>query len=500
MFKIQNLKLPFGRLELIVFISGTVVMILELIGSRILAPYLGTSIFVWASLIGIILGALSLGYYLGGCFSKNNPNIYFLTKILFLGGLTILFIALIKEPVLAFAIKLGVKLGSVIATLLLFTLPSIILGLVSPYVIRLKIERLENSGGVAGNLYALSTIGSIFGTFLAGFYLIPTFGSTQILYGLSFILILTSFLGGKIKLKTITLVIIVFAWLIQQLIGSTYIFETDSAYNHIRVIDAISNPTQTKIRILFLATEPHSVVYQNSEELFPGYNQYCLLDSLFKPEIKNALTLGGGAYISAINFLKRYPEAKMTVVEIDPEVTKVAKDYFYLKTDPRLTIYHEDARIFLNQNQTKYDVIYSDVFASYYSIPFQLTTKEAAEKISNSLTADGILIINLISALEKEKSLFLQAEYKTLKTVFPQIYVFPTLYSDQANMAKHQNIVLIATKEKRQLTKNELLQKANPEQKRLLQNLWEKEIIIDPKIEILTDNFAPVDYYISKLL
>ena len=163
MIIMQKLKLTFGQLEVIVFISGAVVMILELIGSRILAPYLGTSIFVWASLIGIILGALSLGYYLGGRFSKNNPSLYFLTKILFWGGLSILIIALIKEPVLSFSVKLGVKFGSVAATLFLFALPSIILGMVSPYVIRLKTEKVESAGGVAGNLYALSTIGSIFG-------------------------------------------------------------------------------------------------------------------------------------------------------------------------------------------------------------------------------------------------------------------------------------------------------------------------------------------------
>src|SRR3989338_8345165 len=127
----KQIKFKIDRLKLIVFSSGAVVMILELIGSRILAPYLGTSIFVWSSLIGIILGALSLGYYLGGRLSKNNPRLVFLTTILLLAGLSILLLTIIKTPVLEIAMSLGVKIGSVVATLGLFALPSVILGMVS---------------------------------------------------------------------------------------------------------------------------------------------------------------------------------------------------------------------------------------------------------------------------------------------------------------------------------------------------------------------------------
>ncbi len=496
----SQLKLKIGKLELIVFIAGTVVMILELIGSRILAPYLGTSIFVWASLIGVILGALSIGYYLGGYFSKKNPRLEFLTSILFFSGLAILLIILTKELVLYFALGLGVKTGSVVATLALFALPSMLLGMVSPYALRLKIESVEESGGVAGNLYALSTIGSIFGTFLAGFYLIPTFGSTQILFGLSFILIATAILGRKKIFKLAVLILIILIWLIAKNIPSLYVFEADSAYNHIRVVDGIKTDDDSQIRVLFLATETHSVIYRDSDKLASIYHQLYHLDNLFKPEIKKALTLGGGAYIAPRDFLKRYPQAVMTVVEIDPKVTAVAKDYFELKDDPRLKIFHQDGRIFLNNTQEKFDVIYGDAFASYFSIPFQLTTKEAVEKIYQALTADGILILNVISSLEGERSLFFQAEYKTIRKYFPQIYVFPGYYYQGDNIDQHQNLVLIATKNQVRLTKEDLLKKATSEQKELLDHLWAKEIKLDPKIKILTDDFAPVDYYISKLL
>ncbi|MFA5021606.1 MAG: fused MFS/spermidine synthase [Patescibacteria group bacterium] len=493
-----NFKIKIGRLEIIVFIAGAVVMVLEMIGSRILAPYLGTSIFVWASLIGVILGALTLGYYLGGKFSNKNPQLAFLTRVLLLAGISILFITIVKEPVLNYCLKLGVKIGSLIATLTLFTLPSIILGMVSPYAIRLKIENIEKSGGVAGNLYALSTIGSIFGTFLSGFYLIPTFGSTQILFGLSLILILTSLLGGKKIIKVTCLLLVFTTWFVIQAIPSPYAFEADSAYNHITVKDGLYGPNKLPIRLLYLATETHSIAYKNSNQLFSTYQSLYHLDSLFNPNIKKALTLGGGAYLGPMDFLRRYPNAEMTVVEIDPKVTQVAKDYFGLKDDARLKIIHEDGRIFLNQNQEKYDVIYGDAYASYYSIPFQLTTKEAIQKIYNSLNDDGILVLNVISSLTGKKSTFFQAEYKTIKEYFNQIYIFPAREYDGKNTATHQNLILIATKNN--LNQSELITKANPEQKILLKHWWQKDILLDPKTKILTDDFAPVDFYISKLL
>ncbi len=489
-----------GKLEIIVFVAGTVVMILELIGSRILAPYLGTSIFVWASLIGIILAALSLGYYAGGKFSVNNPNLKFLSGILFIAGLIIIFIPITKEAVLDLAMKLGIKFGSITATVILFALPSILLGIVSPYAIRLKTKDIERVGGTAGNLYAISTIGSIFGTFIAGFYLIPNFNSIQILGGLSFVLILTSLLSNISKGKIFSLILIFILSAILLTLPSYYLLETDSAYNHIRVVNLPDPETNLPLRALLLATEVHSVIYLNSEKLFSKYHQLYQLDNLFTPEIKKALTLGGGAYIAPMNFLKRYPQAEMTVVEIDPAVTAVAREYFGLKDNSRLKIYHQDGRIFLNTANQKYDVIYGDAFASYFSIPFQLTTKQALEKTSNLLTDEGILVLNIISSLGGKKSLFFQAEYKTLKEVFPQIYIFPTRFYQNERLDEAQNIIVIATKNPQLLTKKQLLEKASSEQKPLLNHLYTKEIFIEPKIKILTDDFAPVDYYISKIL
>jgi len=391
----------------------------------------------------------------------------------------------------------GAQLGSVIATTALFALPSTLLGIVSPYAIHLKIDTVERSGGVAGNLYALSTIGSILGTFLAGFYLIPTFTTNQILIGLSVILFVTSLFCSFDWKKIYFIPIVIFLSVVFSPSSVKNVFETDSAYNHIRVVDFRDSKSKLLVRALLLATEAHSLIYLDSDELYSNYYRLYRLDNLFMPSIRRSLTLGGGAYVGPLDFLNRYPDAEMTVVEIDPKVTQVAKDYFRLGPHPRLDIYHQDARMFLNQTNKTYDVIYGDVFFSFFAIPFHLTTQEALRKMHDLLTDKGVLILNLISSLEGEKSLFFQAEYKTLQAIFPQLYIFLT---DFHTGEKVQNIIIIASKNPELLTKEVLLQRASDKQKELLDHLWEKKVVIDPNTRILTDDFAPVDYYVSRLL
>ncbi|OGY50066.1 MAG: hypothetical protein A2951_00890 [Candidatus Buchananbacteria bacterium RIFCSPLOWO2_01_FULL_56_15] len=494
------LRPKIGPLELIVFTAGTVVMILELIGSRILAPYLGTSIFVWTSLIGVILAALSVGYYLGGKFSQKNPTLTFLTTTLLVASLTLLLLPLVKDVLLFYVMSLGVAAGSVIATIILFTPSSLLLGMVSPYAIRLKAQQLESVGGVAGNLYALSTMGSIFGTFLAGFYLIPHFSSTQIIFGLSFVLLVCALLGGVSRAKVFTLLIPIGFLAAAQFVPSPYLFETDSTYNHIRVDDFVEPETGLTQRVLFLATETHSTIYLESDEPATPYHLMYRIDNLFKPTIERALALGGGAYAVPLDALKRHPQATITVVEIDPAVTDTARRYFKLRDDKRLTIHHQDGRVFLNTDQNRYDIIYGDAFSSFYSIPFQLTTREAVQLMSDRLTDDGVLILNLISSLDGETSLFFQSEYLTLQSVFPQIYLFPIHYYDGSKTNQVQNIIMVASKDKTRLTEAQLRARASVEQQALLDHLWKNDVNLDPKIKVLTDEWAPVDYYISKLL
>lgn len=186
-------------LEIVAFFCGAVVMAFEIVGSRMLGPYVGTSMFAWTSIIGVILLSLSIGYFWGGRIADMRPRADILSLFIFISALFIIITLVVKESVLE--ILLGsidnIHIVSVIASLVLFAIPSILLGMVSPFAVRIKMKSLEKSGSTVGNLYAISTVGSIVGVFLAGFLLIPTFKITNILMLLAIVLISVSiFLNG----------------------------------------------------------------------------------------------------------------------------------------------------------------------------------------------------------------------------------------------------------------------------------------------------------------
>jgi spermidine synthase len=476
-------------------------MTFELVGSRVLGPYFGTSIFVWTSLIGIILGSLSLGYYLGGKIADKNPKLNYLSLIIFLSSIFIGLTVLIKDPLLLILQTnlTDTRIASVFASFILFLPASVLLGMVSPYAVKLKIDNLNTSGSIVGNLYAISTAGSIVGTFLSGFYLIPHFGTNKLLILLSITLIIISLaISAKqfIKIKLFTLIIILFGWI---MIGeSDFIFkkngfiDIDTAYNRIWIYDYNDAGINRLVKIMRINTDNQSSMFIDSDELVNEYTKYYHLAKHFNPNFKKTLMLGGAGYSYPKDFLSKYPGASIDVIEIDPMVTMLAKKYFNLKENSRLKIYHEDARVYLNKTQEKYDVIFGDAFVSRYSLPYQLTTKEAVRKKYNILNDNGFVILNIISSIEGEKGQFLRAEYATYKNIFPQIFLFPVQNPDDGE--KVQNIILIALKSKDEQVFND----GDPKLNEYLQHLWKKEINID--VPILTDDYAPVDYYISKTM
>ncbi|MFH1661961.1 MAG: fused MFS/spermidine synthase [Candidatus Falkowbacteria bacterium] len=490
-------------LEIIVFICGAAVMILEMVGSRILAPYLGTSIVVWTSLIGIILGCLSIGYWYGGKFADKNPNYKMFSFVIFLGAIFTGLIVFIKSFILIFILQntSNIYLGTILSTISFFAIPSILLGMVSPYAVRLKMHAVSESGATVGNLYAISTIGSIVGTFAAGFFLIPFFGSINIIFFLSIILILTSVLAyakNFIKTKIAGVLFFLLCFIVSSSLASASrengLIDIDTQYNKIWIYKSIDKKTQRPI--LNLVTDPFvkqsAMFLDNDDDLVFDYAKFYRLADHFKKDINHSLIIGGAAYSFPKDYLRKYPDAKIDVVEIDPELTEIAKKYFNLKDDPRLKIYHEDGRTFLNKIKNKYDVIYGDAFTSHISIPYQLTTKEAVEKIYNALNNNGIALINIISAIEGRKGEFLRAEYLTYKNVFPQVYLFPV--REPENGEEVQNIMLVALKsEEAPVFKND-----NQELNKYLENLWTKEI--DEDMPILIDDYAPVDFYTMKML
>lgn len=487
------------KLYIVVFLTGAIVMILELIGSRILAPTLGTSTFVWASIIGVILGAMSLGYYYGGKVADRNPNWETFSSIIFYSGVFVFIIIIFKEHVLDLSAFFGVKLGSVFASTFLFAVPSFLLGMVSPYAVRLNMENVESSGETVGNLYAVSTFGSIVGTFAAGFLLIPAFGSINILYGLALFLFAISIFCYSKKRKNLG--IFFFAVLLtassvfaETMTRKDYLVNEDSAYSRIRVYD--SNINGHPARIMSVEDFFDSARYLDSDDLVFEYTKYYALDEPFGEKINKAVMFGGAAYSVPRDFLKRNQEGTIDVVEIDPRTTEIARQYFGLKDDPRMNIFHEDARIFLNDaaktQKGQYDTVYNDAFSSGCSMPFQLTTKEAVQETYDILDDDGVYIVNTISSLSGNKSTFLRAEYKTISEVFDGVYVFHTKPADYS-AEDVQNIMIVATKKKKDV--KEIIQKyQNAKVGTLLNNYYDGEVKTDD-VATLTDDYSPVAYY-----
>lgn len=486
-------------LEITTFVCGAVVMVYELVGSRILGPYFGTSMFVWTALIGIILASLSLGYYFGGKIADKNPNFKILSIIIFLSGLCIILTFYIKDDLLFLLQKIiETQVASIMASIILFLPTSLLLGMVSPYVVKLKMESLNTTGKTVGNLYAISTIGSIIGTFFSGFYLIPHYGTNQLLIILSAILIIISIIIFPKKSFKNKLIIFVIFFAIFSIISTTnkisyakkQFIDIDTAYSRIWIYDRIEHKTNKLIKTMGINNENHSSMFLDSNELVNEYTKYYALAKHFNPDFKKTLIFGGAGYSYPKYFLEKYPDATIDVVEIDPMVTELAKKYFRLKENPNIKIYHEDGRVYLNRTNEKYDVIFGDAFGSRYSIPYQLTTKEAIQKQYDILKNNGVIILNLISAIDGDAGQFLRAELKTYKSIFPQVYIFPVKNLDEKTV---QNIILVALKSKEKPVFKNNDEKLNE----YLNHLWKKNIETD--VPILTDNFAPVDYYINKI-
>ncbi len=472
-------------------------MIFELVGSRVLGPYFGTSIYVWTSLIGIILASLSVGYALGGKAADAHPTRERLAWIVFCAAACIALMLLLKEHLLFFLEKNveDIRFGSVIASFLLFSPASVLLGMVSPYAVRLKLVDIEHAGSMVGNLSALSTAGSIFGTFISGFVLIPWLGTNRILWVLVLILLGIAFmlfreaLQRYAKSKGIFALFALIAVLPLRSLSYNGI-DVDTPYQRVWIYDDTSKGQGQAVRVLRINRENHSSMFLEKQELVNEYTKYYHLARHFVPSFRKTLMIGGGAYSFPKDFLAQYASGSMDVVEIDPTLTELARTHFRLRDDPRLTIYHEDGRVFLNRTHKKYDVIFGDAFGSYYSIPYQLTTKEAVQKTFDALEENGAVILNMITAIEGDGGMFLRAEYATYKAVFPQVYLFPVQSSDDGTRV--QNIMLVALKN----PASPSFTSSDPILEPFLRHRWTKEVAND--VPLLTDDFAPVDQYVGK--
>ncbi len=468
------------KLKFVVFNCGLAVMVLEFVGVRMAAPYFGNTIFTWTSMVGVVLAALSVGYYAGGRIADNTPRQRVLSGIILLSAVFFTVITLISGLLLPFTENFAFKFRPLVWSLGVLFIPSVLLGIVSPYVVKLETKNLNRVGRTAGGLYALSAVGSIFGTFLTGFVLIQLLDLSQILNSVSVLLFLTSLL--ILRKKDFVLAVCVFllpVFLSCRLAPQTdedFVFHKQTSYH---VVDVLDKENQ---RALFLDGIYQGSISLDSNEILHPYYHHLKLAFAFNPKIKRALVLGTGAGLGSRIFCDEYG-VDVDSVDIDPVVNYVARNYFFMPDDVK--VFSEDARVFLRNSPERYDLIVVDAYDAGSSVPFHLMTRETAEDISKHLTEDGVVLVNVVSTVGGECSKFPRSVYKTYQTVFPNVYAF---YVFEANEKDLNNVLIIAKKGKSEdFTVNAACMG--------LQEFADKHFtpLKTDDVPVITDDYAPID-------
>ena len=526
-------------LAFVVFLNGMAVMVLEMAGARLLAPELGTSIIVWTSLIGVILASLSLGYWLGGKLADRHLSApegrasgkdgeqarrrkahATLSNLLVMGAVCVFIAAALGGIVPGFAARLmSLHLGTVCAALALFALPAVLCGMVSPYAIRLAITSSDTSGSTIGSLYAVGTVGSIVGTFLGGFVLLSWFGTTTIIIGVAGCLLAAAALARLSPVIPKALLGLIFVACIAGDIGyANWIKETgfdkenipitiETSYSSMRIAKGREHGRD----MLLLLTDPGScqsgMYVDDPDELAFAYTRFYGLGTGLNPDAKRILMLGGGGYSVPKWLLAGRSELKnrdfaLDVVELDPGMTRAAEQYFKINlADPRMRVFHEDARTFVNKAADltrenaadRYDLIFADIFNSWYTVPFHVGTEEAARNIRELLNDDGVYVMNIITAVTGDNGRLLRSIRNAFAAVFGEVHVFPVHSAHNGELV--QNVMLMAFKTPRALP-DPARDRVSPNLARLLANRWTAPFPApENDVPALADNYSPVERY-----
>ena len=610
---------PVPGLRPLVFGCGVVLMGLQVIGGAQIAPYFGSSVFVWGSVITVFLGALALGYWGGGKLADRWPSMMALATVVVAAGIATLLIPLIAPLVCeAFA---GLALGAglnvlrpLFASAVLYFVPIGLFAMVAPFAVRLSTGRIGAVGGVAGRLYALSTLGNMVGVLLTTFVLISAIGKTHLLelggLGVVVVAVAAVFLNNRategkrqpVLVSALMIIAVVALALVskpslvpllsedERSVGRvaatdggdwhlieigqyeyggdhdkymTYHFlrrvraERESPYHHIAVIEeatideAVLGKTVFKEgavttrdgrKIPVTPTPPrqgHSCrdlkfdQYVESSVLLDDkargirapytsgttYSDMLHLPFLFSRRLRDVLIVGGGGGVVPMMFKKHYADQKISidVVEIDPVVFDVAQKWFGLQTDENLRVHVQDGRMFVHNSRDTYDLIVLDAYTAGGRIPFHLTTREFLTEVRDHLRPGGVVLMNVISAVEGRQSALFRAEYRTFRAVFgtEHVYVFPKIsYAGGPNAGTSTNVMLIATgpDHRTRLRRDEVVKRARDGIARnelkiasLVEyagKMLSKEQLAEiPQhdVPVLTDDYAPVDFMVVDL-
>ncbi len=411
------------------FLTGAVVMALEMLGSRLLAPVFGNSVLVWGALIGVILAAMSSGYATGGSLADRFPGEKVLTGLLLFSGVWTLLLAWMGEHVMftVDALVQDPRWGPCLAGAIMLAPPAFGLSGVLPILLRLAIGDLGSLGRHTGIMIAVSTFGSLVGTFGTAFYLLTWLGSRSLVIILGFVQIVLGVFwmwkARQIRVHSVIpllLVLVVSHWLVLHPIRvlPQPLYQEDSPYQQIRVRD------DDLFRYLILDRTFHAVMWRvDPIQLFLPYSQLFVVALANHPDPRQALVLGHGGGSMGKWLGAAWPDLQVDLVEVDPSVVRVAKEYFDYALPANHNVYVKDARVFLQQTPKQYDIIWVDVFARHL-IPFHLTTKEFFQELKEHLTSDGLVVVNLASSGEGPDNARARAVVSTMGSEFPTIASF----------------------------------------------------------------------------
>lgn len=437
-----------------VFASGMTTLAVELTASRLLGNIFGTSNLVWASIIGLILIYLTVGYFLGGWWADRSPHLRTMYLIMAWGAFLIGLVPLVANPILRLAadafdqLEVGILFGAFTGVLILFSVPVTLLGTISPFAIRLAIRTPTEAGRISGRVYAISTLGSVLGTFLPVLFFIPTIGTTKTFIVFSMFLMLVALVGlwlsyglrSVIRWVWMPILVLLLAVLgIGRGIKSTpgQIFESESQYNYIQVLE------EDGYRYLRLNEGQgiHSVYHPDEINYYGPWKQFLVAPFFNQPsvhpnDIQSIAVVGLAAGTTAHQATEVYGPIPIDGFEIDGQIIEIGEQYFDMNQS-NLNAMAQDGRWGLEHSSRKYDLIALDAYRPPY-IPWHLTTIEFFQIVHDRLAEGGAVGINVGRAPGDRR--LIDGIVSTLKQVFPSVYVM--------DVPETFNSIIFATKQK----------------------------------------------------
>ena len=429
------------RLHLLAGLCGGILMALEILASRFLAPHFGNSVYVWGSLISVFLGALSIGYGWGGRIADRHPRVSVLGRILLFAGFWMLGLKLLGAPLTKIFAELtgGSPAGTLLAATLLFGAPSVALGMVSPFVVRMAASDLARLGDTAGRLYAISTLGSLAGTLLCTFVLIPRWSVSAIIGGLTSTTALVALVAlvrvtgvtglGRSRLEAGAAAMLAVAPLLVGTLStgaSGVLAVRSTAYQTIEVFE--------RAGVRFLRSDGVTQSAMSVDGMpYSRYIHYTPAALLVHPEIRSMLAIGMGGGLVSKTMRRALPELRIDYVEIDPAVPEIAERFGFWRPSEMDEVHIRGGRMFVEQTSERWDFIYVDAYIGL-AVPFQLATREFFATVSRRLEPGGLVGINLAAGLDDA---FSASVLHTLRRSFPTTLVF--------RVRGASNILLLAT-------------------------------------------------------